>query len=87
MKLIFMAFFAISTVRQEKTTTTTTSTTTTSTTTNTTSTTTTTTSTTTTVLKEDEQYQYEVDLHDEMDLTRQALQSIRGNLYSGHHSI
>ena len=46
---------------------------------------TTTNSTTTAVLKEDKLYQ--IDLHGEMDLTREALQSIRGNLYSGHHSI
>ena len=72
------------------TTTTTPTTTTTSTTTTATPTTTmstTTNSTTTAVLKEDELYQYEIDLHGEMDLTREALQSIRGNLYSGHHSI
>jgi len=46
---------------------------------------TTTNSTTTAVLKEDKLYQ--IDLHGEMDLTREALQSIRGKLYSGHHSI
>ena len=40
---------------------------------------------TTAVLKEDKLYQ--IDLHGEMDLTREALQSIRGKLYSGHHSI